>query len=239
MSRFRQSCDFFASLGVLLLIAGSSAAQDKPDVRKQIADAYGFSSWSQVEQIRYTFNVEAGKVKLARTWIWEPKADRVTFEGKDKEGKPLKVSYTHAQMTPDIVKNIDPDFINDQYWLVFPFHLVWDTSATVEDKGQSKPLAGRGLARKVTISYPKQGGYTPGDSYDLFVDANNHAVAWTHHEGGTPKPSLTTSWVDYKKAGPLVIALDHRGTEEGKPIRIFFTDVAVRLTGSDAWVPAQ
>jgi len=42
-----------------------------------------------------------------------------------------------------------------------------------------------------------------------------------------------------KKAGPLLVALDHRGTGDGKPLRIFFTDVAVKLAGSDTWVPAQ
>jgi hypothetical protein len=33
--------------------------------------------------------------------------------------------------------------------------------------------------------------------------------------------------------------LDHRGTGDGKPLRIFFTDVAVKLAGSDTWVNAQ
>jgi hypothetical protein len=36
-----------------------------------------------------------------------------------------------------IVKNeIDPAFNNDQYNLLFAFHIVWDTSATVQDRGQ-------------------------------------------------------------------------------------------------------
>jgi hypothetical protein len=48
-----------------------------------------------------------------------------------------------------------------------------------------------------------------------------------------------TTYEDYKKAGPLLIAMDHHGTIDGKPLRLFFTDVAVRLTGSDKWINAQ
>lgn len=42
-----------------------------------------------------------------------------------------------------------------------------------------------------------------------------------------------------KKAAPLFISLDHRGTKDGKPIRIFFTDVALKLADSDARLSAQ
>jgi hypothetical protein len=46
-------------------------------------------------------------------------------------------------------------------------------------------------------------------------------------------------FADYMKAGPLLIATDHRGTANGKPIRIFFSDVSVKLAGSDQWLSAQ
>jgi hypothetical protein len=57
---------------------------------------------------------------------------------------------------------------------------------------------------------------------------------------GAPKPRLVmTTFADYMKAGPLLIATDHRGMADGKPIRIFFSDVSVKLTGSDKWITAQ
>jgi len=37
----------------------------------------------------------------------------------------------------------------------------------------------------------------------------------------------------------LLVATDHRGTADGKPFRLVFSDVAVKLTGSDAWVSAK
>src|ERR1700674_2304312 len=106
------SCLFAGSFFV-----AASLAQEKPDIRHQIADAYGLSSWSQVEQIRYTFNVDAGVRKVARTWTWDTKNDKVTYEGPDSAGKPTKVTYSRASMPPDAVKDVDPNFINDQYWL--------------------------------------------------------------------------------------------------------------------------
>ena len=47
------------------------------------------------------------------------------------------------------------------------------------------------------------------------------------------------TWTDYKKAGPLLISTDHRGTADGKPLRVFFSDVTVKVTGSDSWMNAQ
>jgi hypothetical protein len=43
----------------------------------------------------------------------------------------------------------------------------------------------------------------------------------------------------HKKAGPLLVPLHRRGTLKGKPLRAFFSDVAVKLIGSDAWVNAK
>jgi hypothetical protein len=230
-----------AFLVIGFFLASQTTAQDKNDIRRQIADAYGFSSWGQVQQIRYTWNVDAGTVKIARTWTWEPKTDHVTFEGKDKNGKPLKVDYTRGSMSSDVVKNTDPDFINDQYWLLFPFHLVWDKDVSVEDKGMATaPMGSKAKARKVSVTYPKTGGgYTPGDSYDLYLGSDNRIIGWIFHEGGTPKTSLMTTWSDYKSAGPIFIALDHRGTHNDKPIRIFFTDVAVKLAGTNEMTQAK
>ena len=225
-----------------LYFPSASLAQEKPDIRHQIADAYGLSSWSQVEQIRYTFNVDAGVKKVARTWTWEIKPDRVTYEGPDSAGKPVKTTYTRGTMAPDVVKDVDPNFINDQYWLLFPFHLVWDKDTTVEDKGMTADPMGKskGKVRKVTVTYPKTGGgYTPGDSYDLFVGADNRVVAWNFHRGGAEKPTLTVTWADYKMAGPIHVAEDHRGTLSDKPFHLFFTDVEVKLAGASDFVAAK
>ena len=228
-------------LGVLVLVA-TSWPQKRPPICEQIAKAYGLDSFRQIEQIRYTFNADLGAVKLSRTWVWEPKADRISYEGKDKAGKLMKVTYLRSQLNSQaaVVKDeIDPAFINDQYWLLFPLHLSWDGTTKVEETGTHKLPLGKGSAGRVVVTYPSEGGYTPGDTYELFVGTDNRIQEWIYRHGGSAKPTLIASWEDYKKAGPLLVSLNHRGTREGKAVRIFFSDVSVKLAGSNTWMNAQ
>ena len=233
------------SLGVLLL-AGTSQAQTRPAIVEQLAKTYGLDSYGQLDAIRYRFNLELPglKVNLSRTWTWEPKTGQVTYESKDKDGKPVKVSYNRNQLSsaPDNVKNeIEPGFVNDNYWFIFPFHAYWDTSAIVTVKDMQKLPLGKGSAKLVSVKYPAEvGGYTPGDTWDLFLGPDGRIKEFTYHRGGPKKPSLlSTSWAGYKKAGPLLVSTDHRGTADGAQCRVFFSNVAYKLAGSDKWADAQ
>lgn len=227
-------------LGVLVL-AATSWGQERPPISGQIAKTYGLDSFSQIERIRYTFNVP--ERNISRTWVWEPKTDQVSYEGKDKAGNPVKLTYLRAQLSSQaaVVKDeIDPAFINDQYWLLFPLHLAWDRSAKVEDTGMHKLPLGKGSARRVVVTYPSE-GYSPGDIWELFVSPDNRIQEWIYHRGGSAKATGVWSWEDHKRAGPLLVSLNHRGRGlDGKPQRVFFSDVAVRLVGgADTWVKAQ
>ena len=234
----------FLFVGVVFL-ASNSWAQQRAPILEQIAKTYGVDSYGQVEAIRYTWNGEIpGVFKLAHTWEWEPKTNKVSYEGKDKDGKPVKATYVRTDLSsqPDSVKNeVDPAFINDNYWLIFPFHAYWDTSATVTDEGMKKLPVGAGSARLVVVKYPSEaGGYTPGDTWDLYVGKDNRVVQMVYHRGGPRKPSLVTAtWAGYKKAGPVLISTEHRGTADGKPLHIFISDLSVKLTGSDTWKKAE
>ena len=228
--------------GLLVLAANSWAQQHNPILEK-LAKTYGLDSWDQVEAVRYTFNVDIPALKASRSWTWEPKTNQVTFEGKDKDGKPVKVTYKRTELNgqPDNVKNeIDPGFINDNYWFLLPFHVYWDTSATTTDKGMQKLPIGAGSADLVSVKYPNEGGYTPGDTWDLYIGKDNSIQAMVYHRGGPKKPSeVTATWTGYKKAGPLLVSTEHRGSADGGPLHIFFTNVAVKTVGSDKWMAAQ
>ena len=152
---------------------------------------------------------------------------------------PLQAGIPLFSQPPAAKEEIDPAFINDQYWLLFPLHLSWDHDAKVEDTGAHKLPLGKGSAGRLLVTYPSQGGYTPGDAYELFVGADNHIQEWIYRRGGSAKPTLVATWTDYKKAGPLLVAMDHRGTYQGKPARIFFTNVSVKLAGSSTWSDAH
>jgi hypothetical protein len=228
-----------------VVIAANSQAQERAPIIESVAKAYGLDSYGQIEAIRYTWNGEIpGVFKLSHKWEWEPKTGKVSFEGTDKDGKPVKVAYDSSQLSSqsDQVKNeVEPAFVNDNYWLLFPFHAYWDKSATITDQGPKKLPIGAGTATLVSVKYPAEaGGYTPGDTWDLYVGKGNRVQAMVYHRGGDKKPSLVTAtWTGYKKAGPLLVSTEHRGTADGKPLHVSITNVSVKLTGSDKWLAAQ
>jgi hypothetical protein len=228
---------------LLLLLPATSRAQQRPPLAEQIAKIYGLDAFGQIEGIRYTFNAEFPGVELSRRWEWNPKTDTVSYEGKDKEGKPVKVTYQRSQLgsQSDAVKNeIDPAFVNDQYWLLLPFHVVWDSSATVTDEGMQKMPTGNASAERVVVKYPSDGGYSEGDTWELYVGADKRVEEFIFRRGGARKPSVViATWTDYKKAGPLLISAEHRGTADGNPLRVSFSDVSVKVSGSENWIKAQ
>lgn len=246
MTKLRRSTTILWLFLVVLVLALPSQAQTRPPNVEQLAKAYGLDSYGQIDAVRYTFNLELPslKVNLSRTWTWEPKTGQVTYETKDKDGKPVRVIYNRNQLNsaPDNVKSeIEPAFVNDNYWFIFPFHANWDTSAIVTVKDKQKLPLGKGSATLVSVKYPAEvGGYTPGDTWDLYIGSNERIVEFVYHRGGPKKPSnVTTTWAGYKKAGPLLVSTDHRGTADGAPAHVFFSNVAYKLAGSDKWMDAQ
>ena len=232
-------CLFF---GVLVL-AATSWAQTRPRIAEQIAKTYGLDSFDKIEAIHYTFNLQLPGVNVSRSWVWQPKTGQVSYEAKDKDGNPVKVSYVRSRLDgePANVKDeIDPAFLNDEYNLLFPLHVYWDSSADVQDMGMQKLPLGKGSAKRVVVKYPSEGGYTPGDTWELYVGSDDRVEEFVYHRGGPKKPSVViATWAGYKKAGPILISTDRRGTADGKPLRISFSDVSVKLVGSDIWVNAR
>ena len=236
----------FAFTVSVLIFAASSQAQERPPIFQQMFKTYGLDSFGQVEKIRYTFNFEFPGGKGARTWEWEPKTDLISYEGKDKDGAPVKLTYQRSQLSSqsDVVKNeIDPTFSNDNYWLLLVLHVSWDGSAKVTDEGMQKLPLRDGSAQRVAVRYPSEGGYAPGDTWELYVGADQRVEEFIYRGGGPgiqKRPSvLIATWEGYKKAGPLLISTDHKGTADGKPLRVFFSDVSVKVTGSESWMNAQ
>jgi hypothetical protein len=230
----------------LPFLASISWAQERPPAAAQMSKAYGLDSYGQIEKVRFTFNFEFPGGKLARSWEFEPKTDQIGYEGKDKDGKPVKVTYNRSRLAsePEAVRNeIEPAFTNDEYWLFFPLHVSWDASAKVTDEGAQKLPLGEGSAKRIVVKYPSDGGYAPGDTWELYV-GDDHQVKEMVYHGGAPgvqkRPGLlVATWEGHKKAGPLVVSTDHHGTADGKPFRLFLSDVSVKVTGSDSWIDAR
>jgi hypothetical protein len=236
MTKLGRSATICCLIFGVLVLAATSWAQTSPRIAEQIAKAYGLDSFEKIEAIRYTFNAQLPGVNLSRSWVWQPKTGQVSYEGKDKDGNPVKVTYVRSQLNGEpanVRDEIEPAFVNDEYNLLFPLHIYWD-GADVRDMGMQKLPLGKGSAKRVVVDY------TPGDIWELYVGSDNRVEEFIFHRGGTKKPSVViATWAGYKKAGPLLISTDRRGTADGKPLRIFFSDVSVKLVGSDTWVNAQ
>ena len=137
-SWFRTAIRLLPVLG-LLILAATSGAQTRPPILEQIAKTYGLDSWGQVEAIRFTFNLQFPGVNLSQPWEWEPKTGKISlwtpFYGFQKG---IYVRSELSSQPDDVKKKIDPEFTNGSYWLLFPFHAYWDTSATVTDEGNQE-----------------------------------------------------------------------------------------------------
>src|SRR5260370_25292363 len=104
-----------------LVLSATSWAQARPPIVEQVAKAYGLDSFGQIEAIRYTWNGEiSGLFKASRKWEWEPKTGKVSFEGKDKDGKPVKVTYKRSEINDDTNKQTDAAFTNSNHSLLVP-----------------------------------------------------------------------------------------------------------------------
>jgi len=119
----------------------------------------------------------------------------------------------------------DRGFVNDKYWLLFPYHLVWDDNFDHEVTEQVEaPISGE-LMQKIAISYKNEAGYTPGDTYHIYVDKDKMIQEWSYTPSGSDQPRLSTTWEDYDDFKGLKISRMHK-TKDGS-FKIFFTDIEV------------
>ena len=122
---------------------------------------------------------------------------------------------------------------------LLPFHFSWDTNAAVEDAGVQKLPQGNGSAEKVVVKYPSNGGYSPGDTWGLYVNSDGRIEEMDYHRGGPAKLEVFATWPTTRRPDRLLFSLDHRGTRNGDPLHLFFSNVAVKLVGSNTWMDAR
>ena len=88
------------------------------------------------------------------------------------------------------------------------------------------------------MKYPADGGCcTLGDTWELYVGKDNCLEYLVSQHGGSAKPSLViASWAGHKKAGPLLIPMEHRGPPTASPGTSSLLTCQLKLTGSDTWM---
>jgi len=188
-----------------------------PKLQKFLA-LYAVEEIKNVETVEYRFRVQIKDKSVNRKWTWWPKADKIKMEQEGKE----TVEYSR-QSQLEQNKKTDSAFINDNYWLLFPWRIYVDSSVTLSwaNKEESSLL----------IQYPHEGGYTPGDAYTLHFDKNMLITSWDFDAKGDGKIDRSMSWEGYQKLGPLLISTQHKAED----FHLWFEDLRLKLSGDSDW----
>ena len=202
-----------------LLIACQPKETATDTLPMKVAMAYGFDQFDKVNSIAYTWNVQVDSARvMTRDWKWNIRERTVDYATAD-------TSYTYSLDSPnEEMPDADKGFINDKYWLMYPFQLAWDSGYEYEtEENVSSPLAGEN-STKLTIVYNSVDGYTPGDAYDLYLDRNNMIIEWVFRRGNGAEGRPFT-WENVEQFGPIKMATAHANAEGQK--FIWFTNISV------------
>jgi len=185
----------------------------------KVANAYGHNNWHNIEQVDFSFVVNPGKNETLRQWSWYPKENQVTL----KNGNEM-ITYNKIDMMEEF-KKTDKAFVNDSFWLLFPFHLVWDEVAYKVQNDAISPIQQK-KTNKLIVEYPKVGGYTPGDRYEVYLDENYYIVEWSYHPKGQKEAALTNTFEDLSDFNGIKVNLVHRNPDTG--FQLNFRDVSFK-----------
>jgi hypothetical protein len=209
--------------GVSFLLSSTSCAQPKREAgtKEKVADAYHIGQFKNAKSLAFTFNVRRDTTVSSRNWLWDIPGNIVTYNKGEET-----VTYRRDTINSEKMKKIDGTFINDQYWLLFPYHLVWDSGMVVSETPNQLSPIGQKETTMLTVQYGDAGGYTPGDAYDLFIDENYMITEWNFRKKGAAKPSLTTTWAEPVTVGGMTFATNH--TNADSSFQLYFTNVRVK-----------
>jgi hypothetical protein len=188
-------------------------------VANKIANRYGFENWSDVETIKFTFNVNKDSSHFERSWEWNPKTNDVVLKSSTDT-----LRYNRSKIDSTFIY-ADKAFINDKYWLLTPFNLVWDSGTTLSNPEKETAPLSKKLLNKITLTYNNEGGYTPGDAYDFYYNDDYIIEEWVYRKGNSEAPSMMTTWENNKDLNGILIPMSYKKTEDNW--ELVFTNVSI------------
>ncbi|OBX22641.1 MULTISPECIES: hypothetical protein [Bizionia] len=186
---------------------------------EKIAQAYGVENWDSVNTITFAFNVQKDSTLFKRSWKWSPKTNDITLITANDT-----IRYNRNQMDSTFV-NADKAFINDKFWLLAPFNLVWDSGTTISEPIEEMAPISKKMLNKITTTYSNDGGYTPGDAYDFYYNNNYLIEEWVYRKGNAKEPSMMSTWENNKDFKGVLVSLSHKKTDDNW--ELFFDDVSI------------
>jgi hypothetical protein len=188
-------------------------------IAQKIAQAHGFDYWKNVNQIEFTFNVDRGDNHFERSWSWQPKTKDVRLITQGDT-----IQYNRASVD-SISLNPDKAFINDKFWLLVPFQLLWDNGTTISESTKEMAPISNNELNKITLTYNNEGGYTPGDAYDIYFDNEYIIREWIFRKGNAEEPSMITTFENHEDYNGIKIAKDHKMAEGN--FNLYFSNIKV------------
>ena len=174
------------------------------NISEKIANAHGYENWKNVKTFAFTFGGKYAEPNSGRSWIWNPKTNDVTLTRGEETS-----SYNRNRMD-SLDMQSDRAFINDKFWALFPFQLVWDEGTTISEPiKEIAPISKKEL-NKIVLLYSNNGGYTPGDAYDIYYDNDFIIREWAFRKGNAPEAALVNTFENYEDFDGLKIAQEHK-----------------------------
>lgn len=188
---------------------------------EKIAMNYGLEAWKNVSELQFTFNVDRKDQHFERSFIWNLKSDEIIYI---KDGD--TITYNRKNNLDSLALVADKRFINDSYWLLSPFKLVWDEGVSFSEMKQAIAPISKDTLNKLTILYNGEVGYTPGDAYDFYYDNDYMIKEWAYRGGNSENASTVTSWSDIQSFGQIKLATRHQ--DATGDFKLYFTHISIK-----------
>ncbi|MBZ9728865.1 hypothetical protein LB467_04135 [Salegentibacter sp. JZCK2] len=189
-------------------------------IQQQIAEAHGLNNFEEVEEIQFTFNVRVeDSIRTSRAWTWKPQTDEIRLTEGD-----ISRTYTKTDSITEDHKDIDQKFINDSYWLLFPYQMVWSDAEISEEKTGTAPISKQEM-NYLEVAYKDKGGYTPGDTYVVYYEDDLLLKEWIYKSADGNR-EMPTTWEDFEDFQGLKIAKSHKSPDGS--FELFFSDIEVK-----------
>lgn len=199
----------------------TTAPEPELTILEKVAQAHGFEAWKNVNEIQFTFNVDRDTTHFERKWTWDTKTNEVTGSSLGQI-----TSYNRNNIDSTNIK-INGAFINDKFWLLAPYQLIWDANNFTHKHlpTSTAPISKKPM-QKLSIVYGAEGGVTPGDAYDFYFEDDYLIKEWVFRKGNQTEASMTTTFEDYIEVNGLKIAQSHK--KDGENFNLYFTGIAVK-----------
>jgi hypothetical protein len=147
---------------------------------------------------KYTGNVRIDFPRENSTYLININEDTGRVKIGDRE-------LTKSDSLDQYIKRGKQMWVNDSYWLVFPFKFK-DPGVQLKYQGRDTTLTGE-AAEVISLTFEKV-GFTPQNKYNAYIHPETHLVLqWDYFQNASDSAaSFSNEWSDYQKYGDLYLS---------------------------------